>query len=129
MKTKWTAVVGIGLLAVQVSAGENHPLETMSGVVGELKRKQAEAAKTTGGRKAAGQAFRAENSTKEGVVKLASGLQYKILKAGDGKTPTEADTVECHYRGTFIDGKEFDSSYQRGKPARFNVARVIPGWR
>ncbi len=76
-----------------------------------------------------GEAFLAENKTKEGVVTLASGLQYKILKAGDGRQPTEEDTVEAHYRGTFIDGKEFDSSLKRGQPATFPVKRVIAGWK
>jgi UDP-GlcNAc:undecaprenyl-phosphate/decaprenyl-phosphate GlcNAc-1-phosphate transferase len=101
----------------------------MSGVVAELKRKQVEATKAIESRKAAGEAFLAENRKKEGVVTLPSGLQYKILTTGEGKTPTEADTVECHYRGTLIDGREFDSSYRRGRPATFRLARVIPGWR
>ena len=63
------------------------------------------------------------------MVTLPSGLQYKILKAGDGKKPTENDTVECNYRGTLINGTEFDSSYRRGQPATFGVGQVIPGWR
>jgi FKBP-type peptidyl-prolyl cis-trans isomerase len=100
--------------------------EAMSGVVGELKRKQTESEKT---RKAVARAFLAENGKKEGVVTLPSGLQYEVLKAGEGRRPTDADAVECHYRGTFIDGKEFESSYRRGKPATFTVARVISGWR
>ncbi|MBI5343561.1 MAG: FKBP-type peptidyl-prolyl cis-trans isomerase [Deltaproteobacteria bacterium] len=79
--------------------------------------------------KKAGEAFLAGNKTKEGVVALPSGLQYKILKAGDGRKPTDTDVVECNYRGTLIDGKEFDSSYARGKPATLSVAGVIPGWR
>ena len=75
-----------------------------------------------------GEAFLAENKAKEGVVTLDSGLQYKILKAGDGKTPTITDTVVTQYRGTLIDGTEFDSSYKRNKPASFAVNRVIKGW-
>lgn len=75
-----------------------------------------------------GDAFLSENKTKEGVVTLPSGLQYKILKAGNGNKPSEADTVECNYRGTLIDGTEFDSSYWTGKPATFKVTGVIPGW-
>ena len=75
-----------------------------------------------------GDAFFAENKTKQDVVTLASGLQYKILKAGDGKTPAENDTVVCHYRGTLIDGAEFDSSYKRNQPATFPVKGVIKGW-
>jgi UDP-GlcNAc:undecaprenyl-phosphate/decaprenyl-phosphate GlcNAc-1-phosphate transferase len=88
----------------------------------EMTQKQAAAGQKTA------EAFLAENKKKEGVVTLPSGLQYKILKAGAGKKPTAADTVECHYRGTLIDGKEFDSSYRRGQPATFPVSRVIPGW-
>lgn len=76
-----------------------------------------------------GDAFLSENKLKEGIMTLPSGLQYKILKAGDGKRPTDADMVECNYRGTFINGTEFDSSYHTQKPATFKVTGVIPGWR
>ena len=75
-----------------------------------------------------GEAFLAANKTKEGVVALPSGLQYKIVKAGTGPKPTPADTVVCNYKGTLIDGKEFDSSYKRGQPATFPVGGVIKGW-
>jgi len=75
-----------------------------------------------------GEVFLAENKTKEGVVTLPSGLQYKILKAGDGRKPTDADTVEVNYRGTLIDGTQFDSS-QAGQPSTLKVAAVISGWR
>jgi FKBP-type peptidyl-prolyl cis-trans isomerase FklB len=75
-----------------------------------------------------GEAFLAQNKTKEGVVTLPSGLQYKILQAGEGKKPTIADSVVCHYRGTLIDGTEFDSSYKRNQPANFPVKGVIKGW-
>jgi len=78
--------------------------------------------------KKAGDAFLAANKTKEGVVTLPSGLQYKILKEGTGPKPTPADSVVCNYRGTLIDGKEFDSSYKRGQPATFPVGQVIKGW-
>ncbi len=78
----------------------------------------------------AGEEFLAANKTKEGVVALPSGLQYEILKAGDGRKPTDADTVEFRYRGTHIDGTEFDNSEQNGQPAILKkVAEVIPGWR
>lgn len=73
--------------------------------------------------------FLAANARKDGVVTLPSGLQYKVLRAGHGETPQEGDRVVCHYRGTFLDGTEFDSSYARGRPAVFAVSRVIPGWR
>jgi FKBP-type peptidyl-prolyl cis-trans isomerase len=72
--------------------------------------------------------FLASNKTKEGVVTLPSGLQYKILKEGTGPKPAATDTVVCHYRGTLISGKEFDSSYKRGQPATFPLNRVIKGW-
>ena len=72
--------------------------------------------------------FLAANAKKEGVVTTASGLQYKVIEAGTGRTPKATDTVTVNYRGTFIDGKEFDSSYARGKPATFRVDQVIPGW-
>ena len=97
----------------------------------ELKEKQAAAGrKTAEENRQAGAAFLAENKGREGVVTLPSGLQYKILKAGDGKTPTDADTVECHYRGTLLDGAEFDNSYSQGRPAKFTLRRgIIDGWR
>ena len=72
--------------------------------------------------------FLMENKTKEGVKTLPSGLQYKVIKDGDGKTPKLTDTVVTHYRGTLLDGTEFDSSYKRNEPAEFPVNRVIKGW-
>jgi FKBP-type peptidyl-prolyl cis-trans isomerase len=75
-----------------------------------------------------GEAFLAENKNKPGVKTLSSGLQYKVLIEGSGKTPKATDTVVTHYRGTLIDGREFDSSYKRGEPATFPVNRVIPAW-
>lgn len=75
-----------------------------------------------------GEAFLAANKTKEGVVVLPSGLQYKIEKQGTGPKPAASDTVVCNYRGTFINGTEFDSSYKRGQPATFPVGGVIKGW-
>jgi FKBP-type peptidyl-prolyl cis-trans isomerase FklB len=78
--------------------------------------------------KKAGEAFLAENQKKEGVVTLPSGLQYKILKAGDGKKPTLDDTVVCHYRGALLDGTEFYNSYKRNQPMTIQVKGVIKGW-
>jgi FKBP-type peptidyl-prolyl cis-trans isomerase len=75
-----------------------------------------------------GQAFLEENKTKEGVFTTESGLQYKVLKEGEGKSPTESDRVKVHYKGVTLDGKEFDSSYKRGVPATFKVDQVIKGW-
>src|SRR6266576_4853176 len=78
--------------------------------------------------KSEGDAFLLENRSKEGVVVLPSGLQYKILKAGDGPKPAATDSVVCNYKGTLINGKEFDSSFKRGQPATFPVSGVIKGW-
>jgi FKBP-type peptidyl-prolyl cis-trans isomerase FklB len=102
-------------------------------VITELQKamlvKQAAEAKAAGEKNMKeGDAFMAANKTKEGVVTLASGVQYKVLSPGTGKQPTLEDTVVCQYRGTLIDGKEFDSSYKRGQPATFPVKGVIKGW-
>ncbi len=75
-----------------------------------------------------GETFLSENKNKEGVVTLASGLQYKVITAGTGPTPKLTDTVTTHYRGTLLDGTEFDSSHKRNQPATFQVNGVIPGW-
>lgn len=72
--------------------------------------------------------FLAENKKKKGVTELASGVQYKVMTKGNGKKPTSSNSVVAHYRGTLIDGKEFDSSYKRGQPATFPVSGVIQGW-
>lgn len=78
--------------------------------------------------RADGEAFLAANKNKKGVVTTASGLQYKVLKKGDGPKAQKNDRVTVHYSGTLLDGTEFDSSYKREKPATFQVSRVIPGW-
>jgi len=75
-----------------------------------------------------GEKFLAEYSKREGVVSLPSGIRYRVLTASEGKHPVAADTVVAHYKGTFIDGREFDSSYKRGEPAAFPVSGVIQGW-
>jgi FKBP-type peptidyl-prolyl cis-trans isomerase len=76
-----------------------------------------------------GVTFLANNKTKPGVVALPSGLQYKILKAGTGKKPVETDTIECHYRGTLVNGLEFDNTYERGQSAVVKLAEAMPGWK
>ncbi|HEV3421875.1 MAG TPA: FKBP-type peptidyl-prolyl cis-trans isomerase [Candidatus Acidoferrum sp.] len=78
--------------------------------------------------KKTGEAFLAANKTKEGVVTLPSGLQYKVIKEGTGPKPAAEDTVLCHYRGTLVDNTEFDSSYKRGEPLKIPVGGVIKGW-
>lgn len=76
----------------------------------------------------AGEKFLAENAKKEGVTTLPSGLQYEVIKEGNGKKPSATDRVQCHYEGTLIDGTIFDSSIKRGEPAVFGVNQVIKGW-
>jgi len=76
----------------------------------------------------AGEEFLAANKTKEGVIALPSGLQYQVLTEGSGPKPSATDTVKCHYHGTLIDGTVFDSSVQRGQPAKFPLNMVIKGW-
>ncbi|WP_417912023.1 FKBP-type peptidyl-prolyl cis-trans isomerase [Candidatus Electronema sp. TJ] len=78
--------------------------------------------------KEAAQKFLAENKGKEGVKTTQSGLQYKVIKEGSGPKPTNSDVVKVHYRGTLLNGSEFDSSHKRNEPARFRVDQVIPGW-
>jgi FKBP-type peptidyl-prolyl cis-trans isomerase FklB len=98
-------------------------------VQNELRKKQQEKMQVAGeANKKEGEAFLASNKAKEGVVTLPSGLEYKILKEGNGPKPTASDSVVCNYRGTLINGTEFDSSYKRGQPATFPVNGVIKGW-
>ncbi len=99
--------------------------ETMTAFQKEMMAKKEEVAKQN---KKDGEAFLAENKKKEGVKTLPSGLQYKVIKTGTGKKPKSTDTVTVHYRGTLINGTEFDSSYKRGQTVSFPVSGVIPGW-
>jgi FKBP-type peptidyl-prolyl cis-trans isomerase FklB len=181
MKLIFTMLLGVGLLAGQVSAEEKKPLQTqtekqsysMGADIGSriksqgievdadlfakglkdtiaggdmlmtddeiresllalqksLMEKQAERTKAAAEKnKQEGEAFLAANRKKEGVVTLPSGLQYKTIKEGEGKSPRPSDTVEVNYRGTLIDGTEFDSSFKRGEPATFPLNQVISGW-
>lgn len=91
-------------------------------------KQQAAAAEAGKAAKAAGEAFLAENAKKDGVVTLPSGLQYQVLKEGNGKKPSATDQVVCHYEGTLIDGTVFDSSYKRNEPATFGLNQVVAGW-
>ena len=91
-------------------------------------KQQAAAAEAGKAAKAAGEAFLAENAKKDGVVTLPSGLQYQVLKEGNGKKPSATNQVVCHYEGTLIDGTVFDSSYKRNEPATFGLNQVIAGW-
>lgn len=108
---------------------EKEMQDTMIAFQKELAAKQGEKTKRlTEKNKKEGEAFLAANKKKEGVKTTSSGLQYKIIKEGAGKTPKATDTVTVHYRGTLLDGTEFDSSYKRGQPASFPVNGVITGW-
>jgi len=91
----------------------------------EMNAERAEKGKTA---KSEGEKYLAENAKKEGVVTLPSGLQYQVLKEGNGRKPTAKDQVKCHYEGFLIDGTVFDSSVQRGEPAVFGLQQVIAGW-
>ena len=118
------ALKGEGLLLT-----DDQAREVMMQFQQELREKQTSKTKVEGEKnKKEGEAFLAANKEKEGVVTLASGLQYKVITAGDGPVPTENDTVVTHYRGTLLDGTEFDNSYKREEPATFPVKGVIPGW-
>lgn len=120
-----------GLSGEKLLISEKDLKSTMIGFQNELMRKQAVINKFKAQEnKKKGDAFLAENKTREGVVTLPSGLQYKILKASDGKKPTETDMVVCNYRGTLVDGTEFGNTYEVGQPGTFKVkgGGVIPGW-
>ena len=108
---------------------EQEVKETLAAFQAEMMAKQVALAKTRGEKnKKEGEAFLAANQKKEGVKTLPSGLQYKVIKPGSGNSPKVTDEVTAHYRGTLIDGTEFDSSYRRGKPETLPVSGVIPGW-
>ncbi len=118
-----------GLSGGKALLSEQEARETLAVFQAEMVAKQTELAKKMGERnKKEGEAFLAENQKKEGVKTLPSGLQYRIIRAGTGKSPKATDEVTAHYRGTLIDGTEFDSSYRRGKPETLPVGGVIAGW-
>lgn len=103
--------------------------KVMNTFQGELRQKEAGIHRLAAlDNKAKGEAFLAGNKNKDGVIALASGVQYKILKEGDGKKPTDADMVECNYRGKLLDGTEFDGT-DPGKPATLKVSQLIAGWK
>ena len=119
-----------GLSGAKPQLSEEELRQVITALQQEIRQKQmqAEVAAATEN-KTKGEAFLAENAKKDGVVALPDGLQYKILTAGQGKKPAESDTVLCNYKGTFLDGTEFDSSAKAGKPVPFEVKNVIPGFR
>ena len=112
-----------------LSMSKDEVQETLVKFKKELAAKQEAARKELGAKnEKEGKEFLAANAKKEGVVTLPSGLQYKILKKGTGPTPGKDSKVTVDYKGTLLDGTEFDSSYKRGEPATFGVSNVIPGW-
>jgi FKBP-type peptidyl-prolyl cis-trans isomerase FklB len=118
-----------GLSGTKPLLTEEQIKETMSAFQKDMMAKQTAAKKAAGEKNAAeAKKFLAENKAKEGVKTTASGLQYKVLKEGTGPSPKATETVKVNYRGTTLDGTEFDSSYKRGQPASFPVNRVIKGW-
>jgi FKBP-type peptidyl-prolyl cis-trans isomerase FklB len=107
--------------------------EDMQKTLMDLQQRVKDAEQATGRQAAqenlaSGEAFLAENATREGVTTLPSGLQYKVITAGSGASPKRTDQVTVHYQGNLLDGTEFDSSYRRNQPATFRLDRVIPGW-
>jgi FKBP-type peptidyl-prolyl cis-trans isomerase len=109
---------------------EDELKQVITGLQTEMRQKQMQAQEMAASEnKTKGDAFLAENGKKDGVVTLPDGLQYKILTTGQGKKPAETDTVMCNYKGTFVDGTEFDSNAQAGKPVPFEVKNVIPGFK
>ena len=118
-----------GLSGAKPLLAEDDMRQSLASFEKEMKAKQEVLRKALGEKnRKEGETFLAENKKKEGTQNRPSGLQYKVVKPGTGKKPQLADTVTAHYRGTLIDGTEFDSSYRRGKPASFPVGGVIPGW-
>jgi FKBP-type peptidyl-prolyl cis-trans isomerase len=118
-----------GLSGVEPRLSEADMKARLSGLEAQGKQaKQKEMEKQGAKTLAEGEAFLAENGKKKGIVTLPSGLQYQVLRKGEGQSPKATDRVTVHYRGTFINGKEFDNSYSRGKPITFVLDRVIKGW-
>lgn len=117
----------IGGQPLQVSDSEAQQLVNSFFQQQEAKQRAAAVEKGKAA-KEAGEKFLAENAKKDGIITLPSGLQYQVLKEGNGKRPKATDRVKCHYEGTLIDGTMFDSSIQRGEPAVFGLNQVIAGW-
>ena len=118
-----------GLAGGKTLLTEEEARAAITAVQNDMREKQQAKMQVAGdANKKAGEAFLADNKSKEGVVALPSGLQYKVLKEGNGPKPTATDSVVCNYRGTLINGTEFDSSTKHGGPATFPVNGVIKGW-
>lgn len=117
------------VIAGDLKLGEAEAQQIVQEFFAKQEEKQkAEAAEKGKAAKQDGEKYLTENSKKEGVITTASGLQYQVLREGNGQSPKATDTVECHYEGTLIDGTKFDSSYDRGQTATFPLNQVIAGW-
>lgn len=152
-KLSYALALGIGQQLVQMGVGEQINVDDFAAAIqdvisgNELKighreaqtivqtffqqqeqKLQAERAEKGKSAKAEGEKFLAENAKKEGIVTLPSGLQYQVIREGNGRKPKATDSVRCHYEGFLIDGTVFDSSVQRGEPATFGLQQVIAGW-
>lgn len=118
-----------GIAGGKLALTDDEMKAALTALTTDLKKKaDAETAAVGEANKKEGDAFLAANKSKDGVQTLPDGLQYKVLTAGNGPKPTATDTVVCNYKGTLINGTEFDSSYKRGQPAKFPVGQVIKGW-
>jgi FKBP-type peptidyl-prolyl cis-trans isomerase FklB len=118
-----------GLSGAEPKLSEEDMKARLSDLEAQVKQaKQKDMVKQVAKTLAEGETFLAENGKKKGIVTLPSGLQYQVLQKGEGPSPKPTDRVMVHYRGTFIDGTEFDNSYRRGKPITFALDRVIKGW-
>ena len=118
-----------GLSGERLMISEKELRQTMNAFQNDLRRKMLQAKRVAAlDNKKRGEAFLAENKAREGVQTLPNGVQYRVVKAGDGKKPTEADMVDCRYRGTLLDGTEFDGT-EPGKTAKLKVSALIPGWK
>jgi FKBP-type peptidyl-prolyl cis-trans isomerase FklB len=125
----YTSAIRDALSGKQPQMSSEEMQSTIMAIRQRVAEVQQKALKEQGDKNLAeGKAFLTANAKKEGVKTLPSGLQYKVLTEGKGKTPKKSDTVTVHYRGTFMNGTEFDSSISRGQPATFKVDGVIPGW-
>lgn len=102
--------------------------EMRAAIMGMSEKRQKDMAEAAKGNKAKAEEYLAKNKTADGVKTTASGLQYKMLKEGEGKSPSVEDTVSVHYKGTLADGTEFDSSFKNNQPAEFPLKGIIPGW-
>ena len=118
-------VLGGKELKIKSSEAQQIVQEFFAAQEEKINKQRAEAGKV---HKEAGEKYLAENAKKDGVITLPSGLQYQVLKEGNGKKPSAKDSVKCHYEGFLIDGTVFDSSVQRGEPAVFGLQQVIAGW-